>query len=63
MKNLQNLKGAKSLNKKEQQSINGGGPTSGSGNCHHLASCSNDIICNPYPYCNQACIAGKCRAL
>ena len=25
MKNLQNLKGAKALNKKEQQSINGGG--------------------------------------
>ena len=26
MKNLQNLKGAKALNKKEQQTINGGGP-------------------------------------
>ena len=50
MKNLQNLKGAKALNKKEQQSINGGG----SGNCGGsyfegyeacLSNCANDMDC------------------
>ena len=41
MRNLQNLKGAKALNKKEQQSINGGASHCGSGH----SFCTSDADC------------------
>ena len=43
MKNLQNLKGAHQLSKKEQQTINGGNYIGG--------PCVNDLSCGP----NHAC--------
>ncbi len=55
MKNLQNLFGVKTLNKKEQQSINGG-----SGGCNHLASCFSNNDCGPKS-CTLICDNGKCR--
>jgi hypothetical protein len=46
MKNLQNLKGAKALNKKEQQTINGGGPIS-----------AHNTGCNPGCLSGETCVA------
>ena len=64
MKKLQNLKGAKALNKKEQQSINGGAPLDPDrdGNCPFNEcwiggpECPQGQVCNPvgpaWPDCN-----------
>ncbi|RZN84765.1 MAG: hypothetical protein EVB11_01555 [Winogradskyella sp.] len=51
MKNLQNLKGAKSLNKEQQQAINGGQPVGSSGACH-----SGCQYCLPTPIGNGVTI-------
>ena len=51
MKKLQNLKGAKALNKKEQQSINGGAPGGGSC-CDPVNSC-----CIPQPIAFQLALS------
>ena len=48
MKNLLNLKGAKALNKKEQQAINGGGVTCWGGHCF-----PSEGKCNHY--CGGTC--------
>ena len=49
MKNLQNLKGAKALNKKEQQAINGG-----STRCWDTFCFPSENKCNHY--CSGICI-------
>ncbi len=52
MKNLQNLKGSKALNKQEQQSINGGG-----GYC--INECAANVPCPE----GSSCVTFFCGAL
>ncbi len=59
MKNLQNLKGAKALNKKEQQNINGGAMHCGSGS----ATCTAHADCCGLCMIPVGQTSGTCRNL